>query len=252
MPVGGGAIQTVVAGPVGSNFIAVGATSVYYVSASSTLYSAPKAGGGTPTLLSTTGALAYGASALGSTLYWLELNNGTCTLKTTPLDGGSISTLTSFPFNQGSNLASFAVTDTTVFLTNRTETLLSFPLAGLPDGGTPTTVPGMIGPCWPLLSDTSAVYCDTGSSMLSITSTGASSTMGPVVTGSMTDLGSAASDETFVYWLDTTTVGTVMKAPKAGGAMTTIAHDTGPAAIAVDANSIYWSDQAGNIIRLPK
>jgi hypothetical protein len=46
--------------------------------------------------------------------------------------------------------------------------------------------------------------------------------------------------------------GTVMRAPKAGGAATVIANDASPLAIAVDANAIYWSDQGGNIMRVAK
>jgi hypothetical protein len=58
----------------------------------------------------------------------------------------------------------------------------------------------------------------------------------------------ALQEDTNVYWVDNTTVGTIMKAPKAGGGTATVlVHDTSPTAIAVDANSIYWSDQDGYI-----
>lgn len=40
--------------------------------------------------------------------------------------------------------------------------------------------------------------------------------------------------------------------PDRGGSATVIAHDTSPTAIAVDANSVYWSDQAGYIKSVPK
>jgi hypothetical protein len=44
-----------------------------------------------------------------------------------------------------------------------------------------------------------------------------------------------------------------MKAPKAGGGTATvIVSDTNPTAIAVDANSIYWSDAGGYIKSIPK
>jgi hypothetical protein len=57
-------------------------------------------------------------------------------------------------------------------------------------------------------------------------------------------------DDTYVYWADMTTVGTIMKAPKAGGGTATVlARDTNPTAIAVDANSVYWGDQGGYIKR---
>ncbi len=61
------------------------------------------------------------------------------------------------------------------------------------------------------------------------------------------------SDDTYVYWVDDTTVGTVMKAPKTGGGNATVlAHDTNPIAIAVDAHSVYWSDGDGYIKSIPK
>ena len=54
------------------------------------------------------------------------------------------------------------------------------------------------------------------------------------------------------YWADMTTVGTIMKAPKSGGSSTVLARDTSPTAIAVDANSVYWSDAEGYIKSIPK
>ena len=61
-----------------------------------------------------------------------------------------------------------------------------------------------------------------------------------------------AFDDTYVYWADNATVGTIMRAPNTGGTATIIARDTNPVAIAGDALSVYWSDQAGNIMRLGK
>jgi hypothetical protein len=44
-----------------------------------------------------------------------------------------------------------------------------------------------------------------------------------------------------------------MKAPKARvGTATVLAQDTSPTAIAVDANSAYWGDEAGYIKSIPK
>jgi hypothetical protein len=61
------------------------------------------------------------------------------------------------------------------------------------------------------------------------------------------------SDATYVYWVDESAAGTIMKTPKAGGGpATVIAHDTSPTAIAVDAHSVYWADQGGYIKSIPK
>jgi hypothetical protein len=77
--------------------------------------------------------------------------------------------------------------------------------------------------------------------------------------GSATGLGPAVSssyivyDATYACWADETMVGTIMKAPKAGGGTATVmARDTSPTAIAVDATSLYWSDVGGYIKSIPK
>lgn len=59
-------------------------------------------------------------------------------------------------------------------------------------------------------------------------------------------------DGTYVYWADATNVGSIMKAPKAGGTATVLAWDTTPTAIAVDASSVYWGDAEGYIKSTPK
>jgi hypothetical protein len=256
MPVDGGTIQTIVAGTIGVNFLAVDSTSVFYVDSSQTLRSAPKTGGGTPTLLSAAGAIAWAATTLGSSLYWLERSaspNPTFTLKSEPLSSGTATTITEFTASIGSQPNVLGVTQTTAFVSGFSSQLASFLLStGVPGGGVPTKVAGSMNYCALLLSDTNAVYCDTETEMVAITSNGTATTLGPVITGNSGALVSAAFDDTNVYWADTSTVGTIMTAPKAGGTVTTLVHDTSPVAVAVDANNVYWSDQGGNIMRLPK
>ncbi len=60
-------------------------------------------------------------------------------------------------------------------------------------------------------------------------------------------------DDTYAYWANNATAGTIMKALKSGGGTATvIARDTSPTAIAVDARSVYWSDAAGYIKSVAK
>ena len=81
-----------------------------------------------------------------------------------------------------------------------------------------------------------------------LASDGTATALGPAVSSSY-----IVFDDTYVYWADMTSVGTIMKAPKAGGGTATVlASDTSPTAIAVDANSVYWSDAAGYIMSIPK
>jgi hypothetical protein len=57
-----------------------------------------------------------------------------------------------------------------------------------------------------------------------------------------------ALDATSVYWLDD--AGTVSKVPKAGGAVTVLASGlVGPRDLAVDATSVYWTEQQGGTVR---
>jgi hypothetical protein len=83
---------------------------------------------------------------------------------------------------------------------------------------------------------------------LSIASEGTATALGPAISSSY-----IAFEDTYVYWVDNTTVGTIMKAPKAGGGTATVlARDTSPTTIAVDANAVDWSDSGGYIKSIPK
>lgn len=120
-------------------------------------------------------------------------------------------------------------------------------MTGAPPGGPPTLGAG--GQCEFLTSYVDAVYCAQQSgSNLRIASDGTSMALGPAVSTS-----TMVFDDTYVYWADMTSVGSIVKAPKGGGGTAAVlARDSSPTAIAVDANSVYWSDQAGYIKSVPK
>ena len=87
-----------------------------------------------------------------------------------------------------------------------------------------------------------------GPSNLRVASDGTVTPLGPALSSS-----NIVFDDTYAYWADGTTVGTIMKAPKAGGGTAiVIARDTSPNAIAIDAHAIYWSDLGGYIKSIPK
>jgi hypothetical protein len=257
MPVLGGPITTVVPGMIGGGYLAVDDVNVYYWGADG-LYRASKSGGGSPSLVNEAGATVIGATSLGNRGYWNELvtrtgpgpaGAGVFAVKSAPLQGGAVTLVAQFTTqSRQGNL--IGVTATTVFLGMYGGPLSSFPLAsGIPDGGMPIDVPGTEGTNF-LVSDTDAVYCETGSSIVRVASDGTTTTLGMVVGNSAQ--ANVAIDDTYVYWADSATVGTIMRVPKTGGTATIIARDTVPFAIAVDANAVYWADQAGNIMRLPK
>jgi hypothetical protein len=252
MSVGGGPITTVVPAPVEGGFLAVDDLNVYFPGQSG-IYRAPKSGGGTPTIVNEAGASISGMTVLGSSAYWVESPiGGTIAVKTAPLKGGAVSTIAEFNSSGPQSGSIIGVTTTTVFLSGFGTQLASFPISsGVPDGGMPATVPGNMQECQLLVSDTDTVYCDTDSSINRVASDGTTTVLGMVIVeGTVGD--GLAFDDTYVYWVDSTTVGTVMRVPKTGGTATIIARDTNPVAIAVDANAIYWSDVGGSIMRLPK
>ena len=141
------------------------------------------------------------------------------------------------------------VTASTVFLSGTG--LSSFPLSGgVPDGAMPGGGLGVTQACRVMVSNSDAVYCDDGF-IVRIASDGATTALGSVLSDGLVG-NDIALDDTYVYWVDAVTVGTIMRAPKTGGSASIVARDTVPVAIAVDANAVYWSDQGGNIMRLAK
>jgi hypothetical protein len=263
IPVGGGTIRMLTAG----YLLSVDDVGIY-VNETDGIYRLPK-DGGAAVLLSdaSSGSTLVGRTTTSRTnAYWMEwpTNVGPPTMvpvvvKTAPLHGGPITTIAQFETEGNpAGLGSMAVTANTVFIIVDVPSvgLASFSTsAGVPDGGLPQPLPGAMRFCSYLVADDSAVYCDPGAgSITRIANDGTVTTLGTVISSGST-VGAPtgmALDDANVYWLDRTTVGTVMKVSKSGGTATTLARDTSPIAIAVDATSVYWSDVGGNIQRLPK
>jgi hypothetical protein len=251
MPVQGGTITTLLsaqtANAQGGVFLAVDDVCVYVLEGYS-LVRIPK-NGAPPTLINEAGATVFAATSLGATAYWLEaigqnMPNQPWVVKSAPLQGGSVSVVATFTPQTPTSLSEIAVTSHTAFVGMLASGLFYFPLSG----ANSLTMANESG-CGYLASDTDAIYCpQTTGSNLRITSADMSSVLGQAVSSSF-----IVTDDTYAYWVDQTTVGTILKAPKTGGgSATVIATDTNPTAIAVDANSIYWSDQEGYIKSVPK
>jgi hypothetical protein len=257
MPVGGGPITTVVPAPVPGGFLAVDDVNVYFLGQSGGIYRAPKSGPGSSTLVSEAGASVAAATALGSSAYWLETPGGgsdgsTVTVKRAPLQGGPVSQVANFTL-AGPMPRAIGVTTTTAFISG-----LGLPPQSLSLGsGVLRPVLGETEGCELLVSDTDAVYCDTGSAIIAVQGDSSLTVLGTVVEDSPAFGGGngdsvVAYDDSYVYWLNSTMVGTMMRAPKTGGAATIVARDTSPVAMAVDSSAVYWSNQAGQITRLVK
>jgi hypothetical protein len=262
MPVGGGAITALLNGPPSEfpGFLAVDDANIYL------LQNATDANGGgvgqfiripkngaPATLINEPGVTVIAATTLGGTAYWVEnqLSGGPgqeTGVKSAPLLGGAISSIVSTVFPTDLPTDAIGVTSTTAFVTSSGGGVLyDFPLStGVGVGGL-AVVPAGSG-CDVLTSDTAAIYCAQSSgSNLAIGSDGTSASLGSGVNSSY-----IVFDDTYAYWANETTVGTIMKSPKAGGTATILARDTSPTAIAVDATSVYWADIGGYIKSIPK
>jgi hypothetical protein len=215
----------------------------------------------------------------GDNIYWVEnaVDDGGAQfarVKTADLRDRSISTVADVAYFDYGSYDMIGVTGTTVLLQSKSGYrgivlgIESFPLdAGVPDGGAPALLAAISAACnlgqlGVILSDTDAVYLQCIDSELGLSF----SIIRAASDGTITVLGQGlisatpgavagadmAVDDKYLYWLDRVQVGTVMRVTKTGGTPSTIARDTFPVAIAVDANAIYWSDQSGTIMRLQK
>jgi hypothetical protein len=260
MPVGGGPITVLLDEPISNSFGVINGASAFflavddanvYVLKDNGLLRIPK-NGSPAALVNEVGGSVIDVTILGTTATWVESTGGLYSaqlaVKSAPLQGGAVSALgnlsamVNYPVSIG-------VTSQTVFLSGPGpgSSLLSFAIGtGVPPSGPSSAASS----CMFLSSDTAGVYCvprDNGS-LLAIASNGTTSVLGSTVSAS-----NVVFDDTYVYWADETTVGTISKAPKAGGGSAVVlARDPSPTAIAVDARSVYWSDTAGYIKSINK
>jgi hypothetical protein len=258
VPVGGGAVATLLSGKVNPDFLVVDDVNVYVMEPHSngspfsawSLLRIPK-NGSAASLVNDVGAYVLEATTLGGTVYWIqsdsgpEADNATVSIHSEGLPAGS-SSLLGGRLIWGNTPSYVGATNKDVFLGGE-GALEDFPMTGLPDSGF-TTVHGGAS-CGYLTSDSDAVYCaEQNGQNLRFASDRTVSNLGAAVSSSY-----IVVDDTYAYWANEVMAGTIVKAPKAGGGTATvIARDTSPTAIAVDAHSVYWADAAGSIKSVPK
>ncbi len=256
VPVGGGSVATVVPVMAPGSFVAADDTYVYY-ELNGGIYRAPIDGSGPPVSEldgEDASTRVEAATAVGSTLYWAEYDTLATTVKSVPLHGGAVSVIAELT---RASPVTIGVTSQALFV-NTPGGLQSLPLAGgSPEGGVPASVMGFDNGCQIFASDSDAVYCEdfTSSSVFRVANDGTATQLGTILLDSTlpgSGVDPIAIDDTYVYWVDAVTVGTIMRVAKSGGTPVAIAMDTSPVAIAVDSNAVYWSDLGGNIMRLTK
>ena len=240
-PVGGETPTQLAASAAG--FLYVDSTNVYFEGGGG-FASLPKTGGTISTLIT---ASPVAASVTNGTVYWVESQHGTPVMteaqilvKSAPLVArGAVTTLGSFPSLVPPN--GIAASGLTIFLSET-----GAPQAIPTDGG--STAFFSAGNCFSLVAASDGVYCGEGS--LTLIALDGTTTTNVATEGN--DVASVALDATNVYWVNKAVSGSVVTAPRNGGANITVAYDANPLAVAVDDASVYWSDAAGTLQRVAK
>jgi hypothetical protein len=248
--VGGGTPRKLADNAYGSELLYADADQVYYLAADG-IDAVPKTGGPPKRTIAVTRASP--ATVVGSVAYWVEedASSGpadpeTVSLRSARLQGGPATTLAALP--RTSSYDAIAVTPTSVVLAAFAG-LTTVPI----DGGNPRAVSSTLA-CQDLLGTTDGVYCAESPALgnpplLLLTSSGRTA----VIAADTANARSLAVDRSRVYWAnDATHGGGVVSAPRGGGELTWITKGAGCVAVAVDDASVYWSEEAGTIKRVPK
>ena len=240
VPVGGGTPTQLACSA--AAFLYLDSTSVYFETDGG-FASVPKKGGATSTLIT---ASPSAATVTAGTVYWIEEDRSASSsqpqslVKSAPLVAGSaVTTMGTFASLEAPS--AIAASGSTLFLSGA-----GAPEAIPAEGSSLATFD--VGTCFALVASSDGVYCGDGSVTL-VALDGKGTTR---IAAEANDVASIALDATNVYWVNKAASGSIVMAPRRGGANVTVAYDVNPYAVAVDDGAVYWSDAGGSVQRVEK
>jgi hypothetical protein len=226
-----GACQPLELAPGLAHWLAVDATSVYWLSTDAVMKVA--IGGGKPTTLVSGQPDPQGIAVDATSVYWTTMDTDGKVMKA-PLAGGEPTTLASAQQFERSIARGIALDATDIYWTNR-DSVTKLPLGG----GAPVLL-GQVarGQAWGIAVDSMNVY------LTAFGSGGVVQSL-PIEGGAVTTLASGQGfpyaitvDATNVYWTD---ISAVMKVARVGGAPMMIASPGMPSSIATDGLHVYFT-----------
>ncbi len=245
IPIAGGTATTLATNLFQPFFLQHDATNLYWGLYSNDIAQIPLAGGTPIPLQTSNNALLIGLAVDATTVYHTEDYTvpQDCTVVSVPKGGGTRVILASGgSWNHPTGLA---VSGGTVYWGVASPgAILTVPVGG----GTTSTLVSGVGPIAVVADATNVYWTDSSGAVMKVAQAGGA----PVTLATSANPNAIAVDGTYVYWstLAFSTPSTILKVPIAGGTAVTLESGLQSVrGIAVDATSIYWTEEAAGVVK---